>query len=120
MAQQPEKVRAQATMATIHTSKGDIVRQMTGPRPRARDCLLTRWRQHLKLFPDIAPKTVENFVTHIKNGESTASTLSRDRLTHAVVGYYNNLIFHRVIRKFVSRIDACQATCGIFSMKHGV
>ncbi|GFZ46243.1 Cyclophilin cyp15 [Saitozyma sp. JCM 24511] len=61
LAQQPEKVRAQATMATIHTSKGDI---------------------HLKLFPDIAPKTVENFVTHIKNG------------------YYNNLIFHRVIRKF--------------------
>lgn len=51
------------TAATIHTSMGDI---------------------HLKLFPHIAPKTVENFTTHAKNG------------------YYNNVIFHRVIKKFVS------------------
>lgn len=58
-----EKPRASATTATIHTTKGDIF---------------------LKLYPDIAPKTVENFVTHIKNG------------------YYNRIIFHRVIKKFVS------------------
>jgi peptidylprolyl isomerase domain and WD repeat-containing protein 1 len=50
------------TEATIHTSKGDI---------------------HLKLFPHLAPKTVENFVTHARNG------------------YYNNVIFHRVIKKFM-------------------
>jgi hypothetical protein len=37
MAQQPEKVRAQATMATIHTSKGDIVRQTNVPGPSAPD-----------------------------------------------------------------------------------
>ncbi|WP_163654673.1 peptidylprolyl isomerase [Listeria sp. PSOL-1] len=37
----------------------------------------------LKLFPDIAPKAVENFVTHAKNG------------------YYNGLIFHRVIPEFM-------------------
>jgi peptidylprolyl isomerase domain and WD repeat-containing protein 1 len=35
------------------------------------------------LFPDECPKTVENFVTHAKNG------------------YYNNLIFHRVIKGFM-------------------
>jgi peptidylprolyl isomerase len=37
----------------------------------------------IELMPDIAPKAVENFITHIKNG------------------YYNGLIFHRVIRKFM-------------------
>ncbi|MBZ1519274.1 peptidylprolyl isomerase [Leuconostoc mesenteroides] len=37
----------------------------------------------IKLFSDIAPKTVENFITHAKNG------------------YYNNGIFHRVISDFV-------------------
>lgn len=34
------------------------------------------------LFPQVAPKAVENFVTHSKNG------------------YYNGLIFHRVIQDF--------------------
>ena len=37
----------------------------------------------LDLFPQIAPKAVENFVTHINEG------------------YYNGVIFHRVIRKFM-------------------
>lgn len=50
------------TAAVIHTTYGDI---------------------HVRLFPDAAPKTVENFVTHSKRG------------------YYNNTIFHRVIRKFM-------------------
>lgn len=35
------------------------------------------------LFPDVAPKAVENFATHAKNG------------------YYNGLIFHRVIKDFM-------------------
>ena len=35
------------------------------------------------LFPDAAPKTVENFTTHAKNG------------------YYNGIIFHRVIPDFM-------------------
>ena len=48
--------------AVIHTTYGDI---------------------HLRLFPDAAPKAVENFVTHSKRG------------------YYNSTIFHRVIRKFM-------------------
>ena len=37
----------------------------------------------IRLFPDSAPKAVENFKTHIKNG------------------YYNGLIFHRVINDFM-------------------
>ena len=56
------KATETGTGAVIHTSYGDI---------------------HLRLFPDAAPKTVENFVTHSKRG------------------YYNNTIFHRVIRKFM-------------------
>ena len=38
---------------------------------------------HIRLFPEAAPKAVANFVTHSKTG------------------YYNNTIFHRVIRKFM-------------------
>ncbi|CAG8473353.1 10592_t:CDS:10, partial [Cetraspora pellucida] len=38
---------------------------------------------HIRLFPEYAPKAVENFVTHAKNG------------------YYNNVIFHRVIKGFM-------------------
>ena len=37
----------------------------------------------LKMFPKVAPKAVENFVTHAKNG------------------YYNGVIFHRVIKGFM-------------------
>lgn len=50
------------TTAVLHTSLGDIV---------------------IRLFADAAPKAVENFSTHARNG------------------YYNNVIFHRVIRKFM-------------------
>ena len=49
-------------VATFKTNQGDI---------------------KVKLFADIAPKTVENFTTHAKNG------------------YYDNGIFHRVIRDFM-------------------
>ncbi|CAA6801648.1 MAG: Peptidyl-prolyl cis-trans isomerase (EC [uncultured Sulfurovum sp.] len=37
----------------------------------------------LKMFPDVAPLAVENFVTHAK------------------AGYYDGLIFHRVIKDFM-------------------
>ena len=57
-----EKQTQSGTGATIHTSYGDI---------------------QIRLFPEAAPKAVENFVTHSRNG------------------YYNNTIFHRVIRKFM-------------------
>jgi len=50
------------TSGIIHTSLGDI---------------------QIELFPNMAPKAVENFVTLSKNG------------------YYNSTIFHRVIKKFM-------------------
>nr|WP_203334408.1 peptidylprolyl isomerase [Planococcus beigongshangi] len=37
----------------------------------------------IKLFPELAPKTVENFLTHAKDG------------------YYDGVVFHRVIRDFM-------------------
>lgn len=50
------------TVAIMHTSQGDI---------------------YLRLFPEAAPKAVENFLTHAKNG------------------YYNGLTFHRVMDQFM-------------------
>ena len=38
---------------------------------------------HIRLLPEYAPKAVENFVTHARNG------------------YYDNVIFHRVIKGFM-------------------
>ena len=49
-------------LVTVHTNLGDFT---------------------LELFLEVAPKTVENFVTHAKNG------------------YYNGVIFHRVIEDFM-------------------
>ncbi|KAI9690635.1 MAG: hypothetical protein M1820_009942 [Bogoriella megaspora] len=60
--QKEEQKKALQTDAVIHTSKGDIF---------------------VQLFPDAAPKAVENFVTHAKNG------------------YYNNTVFHRIIKRFM-------------------
>ena len=37
----------------------------------------------LELYPEVAPKAVENFTTHIKNG------------------YYNGIAFHRIIKGFM-------------------
>ena len=52
----------QNTIVVLKTTKGDV---------------------NIKLFPDDAPKTCENFVTHIENG------------------YYDGLIFHRIIKDFM-------------------
>jgi peptidylprolyl isomerase domain and WD repeat-containing protein 1 len=53
---------ATGTSAVLHTTYGDIT---------------------IRLYPAVAPKAVENFTTHAKNG------------------YYNHILFHRVIRKFM-------------------
>ncbi|USW57819.1 Putative cyclophilin-type peptidyl-prolyl cis-trans isomerase domain-containing protein [Septoria linicola] len=57
-----EREARMGSTATIHTTMGDI---------------------SIRLFPQHAPKAVENFTTHSKNN------------------YYNGIIFHRVIRKFM-------------------
>lgn len=62
MSYQTSAIKVGDVVATIHTTMGDI---------------------KVKLFPKEAPKTVENFVTHAKNG------------------YYNGIIFHRVIKDFM-------------------
>lgn len=62
MYHQLEAPKSGETVAVMHTSLGDI---------------------SLRLFPQYAPKTVENFVTHAKNG------------------YYDGLTFHRVIDGFM-------------------
>jgi len=43
----------------------------------------TQGKIEIELRPDLAPLAVENFITHSKNG------------------YYNNLIFHRIIKNFM-------------------
>jgi peptidylprolyl isomerase domain and WD repeat-containing protein 1 len=60
--QNESKAAETGTTAILHTTYGDI---------------------SLRLYPTLAPKAVENFVTHAKNG------------------YYNETIFHRIIRKFM-------------------
>ena len=59
---QLEAPKAGETVATIHTNMGDI---------------------SVRFFEQYAPKAVENFVTHAKDG------------------YYNGVIFHRVIKDFM-------------------
>ncbi len=43
----------------------------------------TQGQIELEFFPEVAPKAVENFVTHVKNG------------------YYDGVLFHRVIKDFM-------------------
>lgn len=61
-------------VAIMHTNMGDI---------------------SIRFFPELAPKTVENFTTHAKNG------------------YYNGVVFHRVIKDFMIQGGDPTATgCG--------
>jgi peptidylprolyl isomerase domain and WD repeat-containing protein 1 len=56
------RAAALASTATIHTTLGDM---------------------HMRLFPQQAPKAVENFIGHARSG------------------YYDGVLFHRVIPKFM-------------------
>jgi peptidylprolyl isomerase domain and WD repeat-containing protein 1 len=67
-----------ARRATVHTTFGDI---------------------HLTLFPDQAPKAVENFVGHARNG------------------YFEGVLFHRVIAKFVRASGG--SFCGLDCSRSG-
>ena len=61
-------------VAIMHTNRGDI---------------------SIRLFPDHAPKAVENFTTHAQNG------------------YYDGIVFHRVIKDFMIQGGDPTATgCG--------
>ncbi|WP_144513958.1 peptidylprolyl isomerase [Bacillus sp. FJAT-22090] len=56
------EVASNEALVVMHTSMGDV---------------------KIKLFPEYAPKTVENFLTHAENG------------------YYDGVIFHRIIEDFM-------------------
>ncbi|MBQ3497712.1 MAG: peptidylprolyl isomerase [Clostridia bacterium] len=74
MINQLDKPLSGETVATMKTNMGDI---------------------KIRLFADLAPKTVENFTTHAKNG------------------YYDGLVFHRVIKDFMIQGGDPTATgCG--------
>jgi len=62
MSYQLSNINSGDTVAVMHTTMGDI---------------------KIKLFPEYAPKAVENFTTH------------------AIEGYYDGLKFHRVIKDFM-------------------
>ena len=64
MSQFPQlnEVNEKNPLVTVHTNQGDFT---------------------LELFPEVAPKTVENFITHAKNG------------------YYDGVIFQSVIEDFM-------------------
>ena len=51
--------------------------------PRGAILHTTRGDISVKLFPDECPRTIENFTTHAKNC------------------YYDNVIFHRIIKGFM-------------------
>ncbi len=71
---QLNKPAANETTAVMHTNMGDIA---------------------IRLFPEDAPKAVENFTTHAKNG------------------YYDGIVFHRVIKDFMIQGGDPTATgCG--------
>ncbi len=74
MINQLDKPISGETVATMKTNMGDI---------------------KIRLFADLAPKTVENFTTHAKNG------------------YYDGIVFHRVIKDFMIQGGDPTATgCG--------
>ena len=75
--QEEAKKTETGSAAVLHTTYGDI---------------------GLRLFPEAAPKAVENFVTHAKNG------------------YYNSTIFHRVIRKFMIQVSKPYLQVGIWKL----
>lgn len=64
MSKQTREIQQGDTVAVMKTTMGEI---------------------KILLFPDAAPKAVENFTTHAKNG------------------YYNGIIFHRVIPDFMAQ-----------------
>jgi len=70
-AQQTAQARRLASEVVLRTSQGDV---------------------YLRLFKDKCPKTVENFVVHVRNG------------------YYNGHIFHRVIKGFMVQTGCPKGT----------
>ena len=68
--------------ADLMEADGDLAEDNPDALPRGAVIHTTRGDISVKLFPDECPQTVENFATHARNG------------------YYDHVIFHRVIKGF--------------------
>ncbi|NLI58811.1 MAG: peptidylprolyl isomerase [Clostridium sp.] len=76
-------------------SEGEVeIEQLNPPQPGDKIAIMTTSMGEIKirLFPDVAPKAVENFSTHAENG------------------YYDDVIFHRVIEDFMIQGGDPQST----------
>jgi peptidylprolyl isomerase domain and WD repeat-containing protein 1 len=80
------------------TEEERITATDTLDRSLAREAIIrtTRGDINLKLFAAECPKTIENFVTHARSG------------------YYNNVIFHRVIKGFMLQVSLSLVASSIF------
>jgi len=82
--QTPQTPDLSATIGFVH-NEGALANQLAPPAVGEEYAVIitNHGEIHLRLFPLLAPMAVENFVTHSKNG------------------YYDGLIFHRVIDNFM-------------------
>ncbi len=71
------------TLADVGTGEGGEEKEIALVLPHGAVMHTTKGDITLKLFPEECPKTIENFSTHAKNG------------------YYDGIIFHRVIKGFM-------------------
>ena len=71
------------TVEEMLAAEGGAAAEAANVLPRGAVMHTTKGDIWLKLFPDECPKTVENFTAHSKNG------------------YYDNVIFHRIIKGFM-------------------
>jgi len=72
---------------TLFAYAGGLTDSLSKKSPKSNNPIVvletTQGKITLELFPKIAPKAVENFITHVKDG------------------YYNGIVFHRIIKGFM-------------------
>jgi peptidylprolyl isomerase len=71
---------------TTKVERSSVDKNVTTDKKNSKNIVVLETNQgkiELKMFPDVAPLAVENFMTHAANG------------------YYDGLIFHRVIKDFM-------------------
>lgn len=77
---------AQEQNQTVGTTESNVTAEVNATQKAEQTIVVLETNQgtiEVKMFPKVAPLAVENFTTHVQNG------------------YYNGLIFHRVIKNFM-------------------
>lgn len=77
---------AQEQNQTVGTTESNVTAEADATQKAEQTIVVLETNQgtlEVKMFPKVAPLAVENFTTHVQNG------------------YYNGLIFHRVIKNFM-------------------